>query len=76
MAHFEFSVLHRKVDAVSVDAGLSSITPRGRGGGGGESIATKFKASSRFLDSSGVIVAWGGGGLEGGALGGGGTGCD
>ena len=56
VSHLEFSVLHRRLDTVFVDAGLSSTVPHGQGRG---SIATRFKASSRFLDSLGAIVARG-----------------
>ena len=63
VAHLEFSVLHRYVDAVSEDVGLSDVVPRARGGGG-ECIATMFRELSRFRDSLGVIRERGNGDLK------------
>ena len=42
VSHLEFSMLHRRVEAVSVDARLSGITPCGRGGVHGHQVQ-RFK---------------------------------
>ena len=60
VTHLEFSVLHRYVDAVPDDAGLSGAASISNGGG--ESMATRFSEPSRFLDLPGVIGVGGGGG--------------
>ena len=62
VAHLEFFVLHWYVDAVSEDAGLSSVVPRAKGRG--ECIASKFRELSTFRDSLGVIGEWGIGDLK------------
>ena len=59
VTHLEFSVLHRFVDVVSEDAGLSGAASILKGGG--ESMATKLSEPTRLLDSPGVIGVWGAG---------------
>ena len=60
VVHLKFFVLHRSVDALSEDAGLSGAVLGAKGGG--ECIATKLKQLCTFRDSLAVIGERGGAG--------------